>query len=341
MQWARRATLGAWLCVLASIGLTWVQSRWYVFHPHYLPLCILYVALAATTFLALACCLWRIVRGPQRIHALILATVAILPVGFWAFVGFNAKVNWGNRWVPNTFPMRLAKVMGATMMRAEVDLNYRNRLETERLVMFYDHLDHPDQDLAAMDRYLARLENMLGGTISTKVYWIRGPLLGQGFVSLHGLSLGSNPNPDQVGEYRGDRHELAHAALDWFRTPYSDPPCVLHEGWAMAQCGDSRLELAQAAASSRIENPSVGIRELLGPDWYYRGAGPVYTIGGAFVDFLIRTRGAVSFRRFSNECQPYTVEAKCREIFETDLDDLEVEFWEDVQKTLQSPQTDR
>ena len=27
-----------------------------------------------------------------------------------------------------------------------------------------------------------------------------------------------------------------------------------------------------------------------------------------------------------------TVEAKCQEIFETNLDDLEAEFWEDVQK---------
>jgi hypothetical protein len=101
------------------------------------------------------------------------------------------------------------------------------------------------------------------------------------------------------------------------------------------------LELAQAAANSRLENPSVGIRELLGPDWYYRGAGPVYSIGGAFVDFLIRTRGAASFRRFSNECQPHTVEAKCLEIFETDLATLEAEFWKDVQKELQSPNSEK
>src|SRR5258708_5918560 len=81
--WARRATLGAWLSGLASIGLVWVQSRWYVFHPHYLPLCLLYIALLASTVLALVCCLWRIVRGPQRIQAAILAAVALLPAGFW------------------------------------------------------------------------------------------------------------------------------------------------------------------------------------------------------------------------------------------------------------------
>lgn len=65
--------------------------------------------------------------------------------------------------------MRLAKVMSATLMRAEVDVKYRHRLETERLVMYYNHLDQPVKDLAAMDRYLARLENLLGGTITAKV----------------------------------------------------------------------------------------------------------------------------------------------------------------------------
>ena len=36
------------------------------------------------------------------------------------------------------------------------------------------------------------------------------------------------------------------------------------------------------------------------------------------------------------ECRPDTVEAKCREIFEVNLRDLESEFWEDVQKTIRA-----
>ena len=207
MQRARQATLGAWICGLASVSLAWGQARWYVFHPHYLPLGILYVTLAVSTFLALACCLWRIVRGPQQSQAMLLAAVAVLPAGFWASVGVTAKVNFEHRWVPNTFTMRLAKVMGATLMRAEVDLEYRHRLETNRLVMYYSHLDHPDQDLAAMDRHLARLENQLGGTLSAKVYWVRGPLrrIGVEMLSVHGLALGSGSSPEIAGHYRGDR----------------------------------------------------------------------------------------------------------------------------------------
>jgi hypothetical protein len=229
-------------------------------------------------------------------------------------------------------------------------------MESSRLVMYYDprhpehpeSVDHPERDLAAMDRHLARLERMLGITISAKVYWIRGRSLGVEACEFHGLALGSawSPDVDEGSDaaeegYRGDRHELAHAALDSCRVPGSNPPCLLHEGWAMSQCGDGRRELAQAAADSRRENPALGVRELLGPEWYYRDAGPVYSVGGAFVDFLIRTRGVAAFRRFVTECQPDTVESKCREVFKTDLDELEGEFWEDVENSLYSPGADQ
>ena len=253
------------------------------------------------------------------------------------------------RWVPNTLAMRLAQVMGAAFMCADVDLRYRHRLESKRLVMFYDprnpehpeRVDRPETDLAVMDEHLARLEQILGGTIASKVYWIRGPALGLEYLSYHGLSLGSSWSPEVEEQFRGDRHELAHAALDSFRVPGSDPPYLLHEGWAMSQCGDGWLELARAAADSRRENPAIGVRELLGPDWYHRDSGPVYSVGGAFVDFLVRTRGGARFRRFCAECQPDTFEAKCREIFETALDDLEAEFWDDVQKAVVERINDR
>ncbi len=334
LRWARRAALGAWVCGLTSVGLAWAQARWYVFHPHYLPLCLLFAGLGVSTFVAILC----FARGPRRVRAAILAVVAVLPAGFWAYVGVTAQRNHQRRWVPNTLAMRLAQVMGVAFMRADVDLRYRHRLQSKRLVMFYDprnpehpeRVDRPERDLAVMDEHLARLEQMLGGTISSKVYWIRGRALGLEYLSYHGLSLGSAWSPEVGEQFRGDRHELAHAALDWFRVPGSDPPCLLHEGWAMSQCGDGRLELARAAADSRRENPAIGVRELLGPDWYHRDSGPVYSVGGAFVDFLVRTRGGARFRRFYVECQPDTFEAKCREIFETDLDDLEAEFWDEV-----------
>lgn len=349
LQWARRAAWCAWVFGLTSAALAWAEARWYVFHPHYLPLCLLFAGLGVSTFLAVPGSVWRFARGPRRLRAAMLAVVGMLPAGFWVYVGVTAQRNHQRRWVPNTIPMRLAQVMGAAFMRADVDLRYRRRLESKRLVMFYDprnpehpeRVDRPKEDLAAMESHLARLEQILGGTISSKVYWVRGRALGLEYLSFHGLSLGSAWSPGAGQPYRGDRHELAHAALDSFRVPRSDPPCLLHEGWAMSQCGDGWLELAKAAADARREDPAIGVRKLLGPDWYHQDSGPVYSVGGAFVDFLVRTRGGTRFRRFCLECQPDTFEAKCREIFETDLDDLEAEFWGEVQKTVTAINDDR
>ncbi|MEX2119862.1 MAG: hypothetical protein WD847_09730 [Pirellulales bacterium] len=336
---ARRFTLVAWIAGLASLGLTGFQACRHAFHPHYLPLGLLYAALAVATLGALLCCLWRLLRGPRRVVALALAVVAIVPAALWAAIGLTAKVNAEHRRIPDTIVMRLAKVMGATIMRAEMDLKYPHRVESERILMFYDDLDRPDEDLAAMDEHVARLETLLGGTVSSKVYWIRGPLVGGQYLSVHGLSIGSSNSPERPGEYRGDRHELAHAALDWFRAPHTHPPQVLHEGWAMSQCGDSAFELALDAMNARQEDPSISVRKLFGPEWYDKGTGPVYTVGGAFVDFLLRTRGAPRFLRFYTECQPDTFEYQCREIFAINFDELETEFWANVQNTLQTKNT--
>ena len=193
--------------------------------------------------------------------------------------------------MPNNLPMNLAKVMGVTLMRLEASIEYPNRLETERLVMFYDRLEHPREDADAMDRHLAAMETMLGGSLRGKVFWIRGPLpkLGLGGLSTHGLALGSDTSPADWQSYVGlDRHELAHAAIDQFRSPGADPPYVLHEGWAQARCGETPAALSREALTLRSANPEIGLRELLGPSWYHRDLGPVYSFGGAFVDFLIR-----------------------------------------------------
>src|SRR5262249_42173636 len=125
-----------------------------------------------------------------------------------------------------------------------------------------------------------------------------------------------------------DRHELGHAALDQFRSPGADPPYVLHEGWAQSQSGVSAAELARDALGQHSRAPELGLRDLLGPSWYHRDLGPVYPIGGALVDFVIRRHGIERFLRFYNECRPETFDAVCRQIFGKDAEALEAEFWE-------------
>ena len=76
------------------------------------------------------------------------------------------------------------------------------------------------------------------------------------------------------------------------------------------------------------------MRKLLGPSWYHRDRGPVYSFGGAFVDFLIRKYGTKKFLRLYNECRPESFEAVIRDIFEVDIDALEAEFWKDAMQQV-------
>jgi hypothetical protein len=203
--------------------------------------------------------------------------------------------------------------------------------------MFYKTLDNPQQDAEAMDRHLAAMEQMLGGSLRGKVFWVRGslPKLGLSGLSTHGIALASGTSPSDWQRYVGlDRHELAHAALDQFRTPGADPPYVLHEGWAQARCGEATVQLSREALEQRSASPEIGLHELLGSSWYYRDLGPVYSIGGAFVDFLIRKHGSKRFLRFYNESRPESVEAVIRDVFNRDIDALETEFWKDTREQV-------
>jgi hypothetical protein len=152
------------------------------------------------------------------------------------------------------------------------------------------------------------------------------------------MALGSDTSPEDWHNYVGlDRHELAHAALDQFRSRGADPPYVLHEGWAESQSGATAAELAREALAEHSTVPTLGLRDLLGPSWYHRDLGPVDPVGVASVDFIIRTHGIKSFLRFYNECRPERFDAVCRDVFGEDIEALEAEFWEDARKQVMVP----
>ena len=189
-----------------------------------------------------------------------------------------------------------------------------------------------------MDRHLARMEAMLGEPLRAKVYWVRGTLVRLDLrnLSVHGIALGSGASPDDwdTGGIL-DRHELAHAALDLYRTPDADPAYFLHEGWAEAQSGVGTDTLARRALEQRAVNPSLRVRDMVGPDWYHRDLGPVYPLGGAFVDFVIRRHGVGRFVRLYNWGRPGSFDAECRRILGSDLDALELEFWDDARRQVE------
>jgi hypothetical protein len=188
---------------------------------------------------------------------------------------------------------------GLSLMEAQAPFAYPGRLETSRLVMFYDdRVQKPEADIQAMDQHLAQMELETGLYLREKIHWVRGRLLGQGALCLNGLALGSSESPASSL----DRHELAHALVYQHHEPDTEPPTLLSEGWAVAQ-ERGYAQLAQVVLDMRRPHGPVGIHkkwtgcegnclgELTGPDWYHQDSGPVYSIGGAFADFLIKKHG--------------------------------------------------
>jgi hypothetical protein len=142
-----------------------------------------------------------------------------------------------------------------------------------------------------------------------------------------------------------DRHELAHGVIHQFQPPDADPPTLLLEGWAEAYSGMTprkRAELARHSHNSWIEDGRVGPADsyllvLTGVDWYRRVDGAVYSVGGAFAEFVIRKYGIEAFLTLYFACRPGRFESACLANLGTELNALEPEFWAEVERLAANP----
>lgn len=339
LRWAVRGAVASVVIGVVLVLMALAYIRLMAFHPHPLPTVALLIGQGLAAAVGVVCGVWCVIRGPRRLVAGACAVVSLVPLIWWGYVGMYAYDNWRQRFVPNDLPndlpMNLAKMLAMPLMRLEASVEYPQRLESDRIVMFYDVLNRPRNDLEAMERHVARMEGMLGKPLRSKVFWIRGRLrrLDLGDLSIHGIALGSNSSLDDW-KFEGnlDRHELAHATLDQYRDASSDPPYFFHEGWADSQSGVSSSTLAQRALNLRGQTPKLGIRDMVSPSWYHTDSGPVYAFGGAFVDHVIRVHGVDAFLRLYQKSRPETFEATCREVLGADLDTVEARFWEDTRR---------
>jgi hypothetical protein len=341
LRWLRRNAVVAWLSWLLSVALLWGQDVLGIVHPQ----ALLFLGLVAVTFSAALVAagygLWRLMRGPRRRRALLWALAGLLPVLCWAGLGGYVARQHLARHHPNNLPFRLVKSAAASLMELQAWYGYPHQLETERLIMFYDdEVTNPQGDAAAMDQHVARMEKLTGKRLRAKIYWVRGGLLGLSGFCNRGVVSGSSHSPvDSL-----DRHELAHAVLSQHEGPDTDPPTLLAEGWAMSQeWGHDRPYLAQWALNSREGHTGLQtfqawsgsqacLRDLTGPEWYHHCSGPVYSVGGAFVDFLIRRFGAAKFLELYFTCRPESFAEDCNRILGMDLETLERIFWEDAER---------
>jgi hypothetical protein len=295
---------------------------------------------------------------------------AVVPAIIWAAWGGYAYDRFSRREIPRNLPMRLIEMAGASVMEARVVYLWPHRLETQRLVMFYGNdVTDPQRDAGAMDQHVARMEDLTGLRLRSKIFYVRGPIFSGRHVSFRGLAFGFSRSPAN----NVDRHELAHAVIGQHEQPGSDPPTLLSEGWAESQSITS-VVLANSALRHRqmiaqwsstwkkltglqreelrktlvdpdgferlLSLASSGgqvhswLRELTGPRWYHHDNGAVYVIGGAFADHVLRYYGAGRFVQLYFACRPGTFERECSRILGADLDTLERRFWDDERRLV-------
>jgi hypothetical protein len=342
-----------WLTWAVSVGLLLGQYWTGVLHPVVTPFVLLLTVTLLASLVGTAGGLCRVVRGPRRRAAAAWGLACLLPLGCWTGLSvytLRLKVT-GQSFPKNTFS-DISGMAAATVMEGQVRLAYPHRLESRRLVMFYDgRVTDPHKDLDAMDRHVADLEAVTGQPLRAKIHWVRGEVFGLRHMAIRGLSLGSSRSPadwetaDHPDGLSVDRHELAHGVVHQLQPPGADPPTLLIEGWAEAHSGVAPRRRAEWAIQSRglwrERTRAVGtasyLRELTGSGWYHRVDGPVYNVGGAFAQFVLQQYGAERFLRWYFACRPGRVEAECLTHLGVEFDALESAFWAESERLAGAP----
>jgi hypothetical protein len=271
---------------------------------------------------------YRGLLGPNRARALSWAAIGVVPLLLWAAITVYMFYEQARHHLPDNEVHKVGRMAAITLIEGHARIRYPHRLETGRLVMYYGNgVTDPAEDAAAMDTHLARLEGILGRRQQSRIEWIRGPALGQTFMSIHSDCLSGETSPVSWA----DRHELAHSFLYQFSRPDSEPPMMLLEGWAMSV--DSHPKpLALTALGVRGKNDRY-LETLLRPDSYHYGTADAYYVGGALVDYLVRRYGGERFLDFYNSCHPETYRGDFERVYGIGFQEMEDDFWKEMEST--------
>ena len=347
----RRCAVIGWVSWLVCIGLLWGQLQLRVLHPWSSAFLLLLAVTVGAGLCGLIFASWRVVRGPSRLGALVWGLGSLVPVGLWIVFGAYILHLQSSQSTPKNMLTNVASMAIASVMELQVEYTYPHRMESARLIMFYDdRVTDPERDLETMDKHVAKLETITDQPLREKIYWVRGELLGQRRMAIHGLALGSLRSPtdwetaDHPDRLSEDRHELAHAVIHQLQPADADAPTLLIEGWAEAHAGmTSQKRAAWGKLSRDLWRERTGadptqsyLRDLTGPSWYHRIDGPVYSVGGAFVDFILRKYGTERFLRMYFASRPGRFE-ECVAQLGVEFDTLETEFWAEVERLAGNP----
>ena len=339
----RRTTYVAWIAWL--VGLLWMVAAHVrqTLQPDYWPLLVLLTVALLCAIVGAGVGVWRVCRGTRRLAATGWMLLAMGPFWLW-----TAQLSYGAWCLRAQRPesdliLRISRPALLAFGEAVAQVLYRERTEGRYVVMFHDGVsDSPQQDVAAMDRHLEAMQELLGKRMRSKVRWVRGSALGVSGRGGLGWALGSSDAaPRKTDELRGvDRHEAAHAILDTLEyeeigAPLNrEPPAILIEGWAEVQSGCSGRTLLERAWNKRQRGLDYSLRDLVSEDLYGDSVEPAYVQGGALVDYILCQFGPQKFLELYMTCRPESFTEDCQRVLGIGVDELDRAYWDYVRQQV-------
>jgi len=343
MMLERRTAYVAWTAWL--IGLVWMVAAYLSrsVQPNFWPLLILLAVQLISAVVGLAFGVWHLCRGPRRLAAMGWMLLGMGPVCLWAaHISYSVWFVQG-RQLDSNLMKRVSRPALFALADAAAHALYPERTEGRYVVMIHNGvLDSPQQDVAAMDRHLERMQEVLGRKMRSKVRWVRGSLLGVSGRGGGGWALGSSDTePRETDELSQlDLHESAHAILDTMehgdiRVPLDhEAPAILVEGWAELQSGYSGQTLLQKAWGARRRGRALPLCEFTTEDWYHRHWSPAYTQGGPLVEYILHEFGPQKFFELYMTARRASFAEDCKRILGLSLDELDRAYWDYVEKRV-------
>jgi hypothetical protein len=339
----RRTAYIAWTAWLA--GLVWLVVAYLsrTVQPNFWPLLILVMLQLLSAVVGLAIGLWHLWRGTRRLAAAGWMLLGMGPVCLWAaYVSYGIWFVQGRQLEPNLM-RRVSRPALLASADAVAHVLYPERTEGRYVVMIHNGvLDSPQKDVAAMDRHLERMQELLGRKMRSKVRWVRGSLLGVSRRGGLGWALGTSDTASRETDELSslDRHEAAHAILATLehgdvRVPLNRaPPAILSEGWAEVQSGCSDQTLLQNAWEKRRRGLAYSLQEFTREEWYRRSWSPAYIQGGPLVEYILHRFGAQKFFELYMTCRRASFAEDCKRVLGLSLDELDRAYWDYVEQQI-------
>ena len=338
----RRLAITVWFAWIGLLALSGVLLACRIWRPLILLMAPLPMTMIIAALALVAGALHRLVRGVERSRTLAWLLIGTAPLFFAGGQGMYALGAMAGREDRFDLPLKILAPLGGSLMDFEAMIRYPQHTVGGQVIMIAPSLANARAQVVAMDRHILSLERRLGEGKTWRVTWVRGPLFGLHQKACFDIAFGSRPGEvadDQGGLSTLDRHEVAHCVITSFRSPWSEPPALLVEGWAEANSGIDPAELALRAWKFRDEGQDLTLAELCGPQWYGRHKRPVYVQGGPLVNFLLRRFGPERFLQLYTTSGRTTVAADFQRILGMSLDGLDSAYWAEIERLV--PPEDR